>query len=89
MTTKNVSSSVKNAYQAVVNRVLVLTKEGKTKDEVVAEARKQMHRQSELATISYNKADLIDKEKFEFYVEEEYVRQTMTKSIRDTLKEIL
>lgn len=89
MSSKQVSSSVRNGYQALVNRVLVLVKEGKTNEEVLTIARAQMQRQSDIFSLTYDKLDIVNKDKFNSYVESEYINQTMSTSLRNLLQKIL
>lgn len=86
---KQVSSTVRNGYQALINRVRVLVKEGKTEAEVIEAARAQMARQHEICQLAYDKSDIQDKVKFDYYVESEYIGQTMSMELRNTLQKVL
>lgn len=89
MISTSVSSTVRNGYQAAMNRARVLIQEGKTEAEVVEGTRQHLNRISEIYSLHYDKANIVDKARFERYVESEYVGQTVSLGLRNTLYKVL
>lgn len=84
-----ISSTVKNGYQAVMNRIILEVKKGSALSDIRIMSKEHLQKMSDITTYDYNKKHFLSKELFEKTVEEEYINQNLDVSMRDFMKTIL
>jgi hypothetical protein len=82
-----ISATVKNVFQAVLNRALLETKKGTSKEDVKAMIVDHLTKMANKSQNHYDKEHLLDKALFDRHIEAEYINQVIHESMRNFLKD--
>ncbi|MBM25916.1 MAG: hypothetical protein CL760_09565 [Chloroflexi bacterium] len=82
-----ISATVKNAFQAVLNRVMLETKKGTSKEDVKAMVVDHLTKMANKSQNHYDKEHLLDKTLFNHHIESEYINQVIHENMRNFLKD--
>ena len=81
-----ISATVKNVFQAVLNRASLEIKKGSSKEDVKAIMLNHLTQMANKSQNHYDKKHLLDKALFDLHVEGEYINQVIHESMRNFLK---
>lgn len=82
-----ISATVKNVFQAVLNRALLEIKKGTSKEDVKKIVVDHLTQMANKSQNHYDKEHLLDKVLFNNHIEAEYINQVIHESMRNFLKD--